>query len=436
MVLLASVTDASVLARLESRIDELIISYPLLGCRISEGRTRRPAFSKADVTSGAILRKGTIGGNAGRDEIMRLELDAGSKLDVHSGPLWRVAVYDDDNSSYIALVVNHVVVDGRGALNLLHSLLAPECPKGGGYAPSVESTIAMRPTWGRIAYEVFWNLLVPRLPRILQPDYWSPVPVPWPGVLPKVPIGCPVGLASITLPATLVPELKLAGQSRGISTIHPIIHTAALAAFLSAQPSNALPLALSAATPISIRSEALGHPHITGNYVAALATDHLLSPSDKFWSIAQEYTKVLKSPAARKEAITVTGTLCLIPDPDRGPNAPTGWEEFWLGEATGPKPYRYSIGVSNIGALPATPGVGEILFTRDPSPIGDAVNILVVGHAGETGGLGITMTWAEGAIDGVIVHKAAKALERILHQVALRTLEESVVLGHFIDNEV
>jgi hypothetical protein len=364
---LAVLETAPSLATVKSAVSQALEAYPLLKCHIHTPIEPRPrfAFNKA-LDADAIVRVAASAPNAPVD-IIFAEIEHGNAFDLYGGPLWRVALYESSTAGgyvQLALTMNHVLSDGVGLRNLFGQLLAcitasvpfPAAATGqSALPPAIEDTMDV---------------------RIPQPSAAPRPPNYWPNPPPAPPNTRPVRAACAQVPAPQLAALKEAGKARGVRTLHPILHVAALCALdgaVRAAGGSAAPVNIRTTTSMSLRAAAAGHPTATGNYVGKYDVDYALHGPTKFWELARTYAAALVSPAVADESRKATGVLAHVPQA-REIVAPgrigleTNFVEPLYASAA---PYLASIQLSNLGLMQETlPGVREVAFGQTPGIFG------------------------------------------------------------------
>lgn len=410
---------------LRTRARELIAQFPLLKGRVIDGRTTSP---KWDVLSAEEVSRGLESLVCDRslldlvssnplvsiaycsyiipqqpspdlEGIVSHELNDTQPLRVSSnGLLWRVSRYSSSNATgpaFLALTINHVISDGKSGLALFNALLAPntspETPRSGALPPTLESTVDCRPGYLYMLNVIWKELLVPKLPAFLSnPLKQTPC---WPGQ-PASAGNLRAMYKHITLGSNQVARLKALGKANQVNTLHPILEMAAVVALW--QTFGAREIAYD--TPISVRDSSLGHPPMTGNYVANLESRISCSADggERFWDKTREFSTWLSSDTGRRQAISAMGMLVHIPDGqnDVAPDSPTptGWETFLLDKMS--RAPSSSLEVSNLGYTQLPPNAQSVVFAQTPSPFIPPVVINAVGHQR---GLELVVCGREGA---------------------------------------
>jgi hypothetical protein len=341
-----------------------------------------------------------------------------------NGFLWRVVRYhnetdstsDSDMPAYIALTCNHVISDGRSGQALLGALLSDTAIETSGkekptIAPSMQATINCRPSLPFMLEQVWYELIVPKLPRFLERKF---------KMKPCWPFAPPFSHDSdrdnetgkhtfnhIQFSSDALKRLKDCGKANDVKTLQPLLQVAAVVALWISVGGNPSKRDASAhkskslhtrhACVVSFCQSTLGHPAITGNYISAVDRG-TKCPNDgnvDFWQTVRQYAMSLHSPAARRRASQVMGSLRYIPDRNNqsaeDPLRPTGWEIFFLDRAK--REPAESLNVSNLGFYERPPGTIGMAWSQTPI-LTAPVHVSIIGH---DGGLDIDIARVMGA---------------------------------------
>jgi hypothetical protein len=325
----------------------------------------------------------------------------------NNGFLWRVVRYFDgtdsasDQLAYIALTCHHVISDGRSGQALLGALLSDMALETSEkekqtIPPSIEATINCRPSLQFMLEQVWFEIIVPKLPRFLGNKLKKQPCWPFAPRLSRDPdqleAAGKYAFNHIQLSADTLNRLKDCGKANDVKTLQPTLQIAAVVALWVAVRSNpskpdafdddSKRLHFEHACVASYRQSAL-HPFISGNYASNL-TSRTTCPADgnvDFWKTVHRYATWLHSPATRRRGCELTGALRFIPDRDNGPAQdplrPTGWEIFFLERAQ-----RYptdSLNVSNLGFYNLPSGSIRTAWSRT-AMFTAPVNISIIGH--------------------------------------------------------
>lgn len=248
-----------------------------------------------------------------------------------------------------------------------------------------------RPGYFYLLKTIWKELLIPKLPTILA-NTLKQTPC-WPGLAPSRDYIRP-SYKHISLDAPQVSRLKALGRQNQVKSLHPIL---AMAANLTLWQTFAA-AEIACDSPISVRDSALGHPTISGNYVANVESRISCTEdgNEQFWERARDFSAWLSSDTGRRQAKFAMGMLAYVPDgendvPPDSPS-PTGWETFLLDKMT--RAPSSSLEVSNLGYTELPPQASSIVFAQTPSPFIAPVLINALGHPG---GLELVVCWREGA---------------------------------------
>lgn len=435
---------------LTEKARSVVKTYPLLKARIIDPRTTKPKWgllSDVQVDRGLEalvrdirledvddLRLGPSEKNGPKlsrylEAIFTAELQDKQPLRVCSnGLLWRVVRYyrkcdaalqTDSHAAFVALTCNHVISDGTSGQALLGALLSgtepdykeagPGLAMPGSFPPSMQSTLNCRPSLGFILHQIWYELVVPTLPRAIQSI--CELKSCWPATPPK-PIKCmdegdAQAFDHVHLTMDRLQRLKHHGKRNGIMTLHPTLQIAAAVALWivvgngsdKGTLAHKQALELAHASPISYRQTSLGHSPISGNYIGQIETHTTATDKLLFWQTVQQYASWLHSPAGRRRGLQLIGSLRYIPDGENKGDvnsvAPTGWESFFL-ERSQRVPLE-SFSVSNLGYSERPPGSIAMAWSQTPSLLQPPAFINIIGHEG---GIDITVSrlacvWAD-----------------------------------------
>ncbi|EPQ27156.1 uncharacterized protein PFL1_05437 [Pseudozyma flocculosa PF-1] len=450
-----------------TRIDNLLALLPLLSSRIEDRydpkTTWIPPCAENGVEAATILHLHPMqhlpsqeqGNDERMGEIMHTRREAWMHdVDVESGPLWRVDLYPFSSSSsssssspaasdagpdevVVSLTTHHVMVDGKGAVNLFSTLLAAspspfdlECEArrwgeetrritgrrdadedgAGALPPTSDGDLDMKPSWRILLPVLVETLLKPLLPqRVWQ---WYAGAESWPGHLPsspesahqnattrglrKPPHLCPAHTSILSLSTPrLLSRLKRRGSKHGVATVQGLVHAAASVslwyAAITGNDENEdregqRGIRVTSETPFSARVPARGHGACTGNYVGDLPYTATLDPATSFWNMARRYADLISKPSTLQDALQGLGLLSYIPDhpPSSSPTTPRqgGMEAFFTARMHSPTPHRCSFGLSNLGALDVDALLApcrNVVWSQTPSPFGPAILLDCIG---------------------------------------------------------
>ncbi|GHJ86247.1 hypothetical protein NliqN6_2649 [Naganishia liquefaciens] len=425
-----SAASMPTMERILERAETLAERYPLLRACVLDARTTKPrwAILPADAVD---TRMASLVNDVPIQDVEAFRLEADQKApdvsrtlenifdkelhDKHSvsvsgrGLLWRVVRYLGDPKSashpnlrpaYIALTCNHVISDGRSGQTLLGALLSDKESRASGLqksiiAPSMQDTINCRPSLGFLFHQVWYEVIVPKLPRFLErrlriKPCWPAVP-PYGGNLDRIEKGDRLAIHHIQLSPDTLKRLKENGKANGVRTLHPTLQIAAVVALWIAVGNGASTpnhsdrhgqlLRVSHATAASHCSPELGHPSVTGNYIGYLLALDKCDGHVDFWQAARDHAKWLHSPGVRRRGCQVMGSLRYIPDginnTSEGSLRPTGWESFFLDRA-GRAPAD-SLSSSNLGFYALPPGSTRLAWSQATIP-GTPLQINIIGH--------------------------------------------------------
>ncbi|GAA98481.1 uncharacterized protein L969DRAFT_95281 [Mixia osmundae IAM 14324] len=389
---------------LRDRLPGMLSSYPLLKCRILDGRTRSPRFVTCDLSADQVLFSDDSPQDS-VDAIILAELEAGAALDLATGPLWRLTRHAA--SGTITLTMSHANTDGRGSLNALVRFLdksvLPSPPDR--LTPSLEQSLDVTPSWSQLLIMFYQEKIAKQLPGWLG---LAPRPC-WPHAVLRRPKDCAQGLRTFAWSATIVSRLKAVARLHGVATLQPVLMTAIMAALVIAVSDEEVLVSLS--TPVSLRDARI-HTDATGNFPTLIVTRYALRQEQDFWQRAREYAVTLNSPAERSWAQGMIGMIAYGPDSPHHkptPEEPTEKEAI-LRRAYSTHPYfRGSVELSNLGAIRVPDNMHRIIFAQAASPMGYPLCFNAVG--GVNRDLIITLTYFQDALGPDLIERLGSAFE-------------------------
>ncbi|GAA5992708.1 hypothetical protein JCM10908_006892 [Rhodotorula pacifica] len=428
---------------LAQAVQVLLKRYPILGCKIAGVRTTSPKWTTPDSP----LEASQVIGNAHDDfppsartdtsSVISAAFDVLSRVEPEKGPLWRVWAFKDDEEEEIptwriVYATNHSLADGTGARNLFADLLkilhTPDTPtpneneKQNEIAPAMESHFDLSSSYLDMVRLIYSEFLLPRLPSFLRPAHSTPFH--------RKPLVPPyqqkTAIRTLTLPASLVAELKTASKARGVATLHPVLYIAGLAAVEAHKfPSDSVVVG---STPASVRALEASLPYATGNYVYEIHVPHHLdnsAESHSFWSTCASYAQKLVDPQTRITGLKGIGSLSLVPD---GPlpssssaTSPSTKYDAWMMERSRKEePFETTFEVSNLGVLPLSgwedsKGLKELVWAQT-AMTGTIFAINPIAIRG--GDLAFTLTYRAGTVEESLVDRIWTSYERILRDIA------------------
>ncbi|KDN49234.1 hypothetical protein K437DRAFT_255363 [Tilletiaria anomala UBC 951] len=413
-----SCSPSAALAFIQPRVGDMLQRFPLLSCAANAILTRKPEFKKsAQVISPIDIFKIISEPAHNATDATKWALAMGKTFNVTVAPLWSVGILPSSTSKddcFVALAINHIISDGRSTLQLFASLFTDlpgkmSVDNSDRLPPRCEDTISHRPRLPLLMRTLIDELLIPKLPRALGRILTKRPAWPAHRPLAKQPIDCPEDVIVIECDEGTVDGLKALAAKVGTRTIHAPLHTACVAALLivieadedgsaNGKQNDRGPEILTG-TPMSLRDPALGHPIMTGNYVAS-ANWHKSSRSicsTKVYYLTRKYHHLV-NPADRRGAAGYMGLLAFIPDSKRNIKkrrfhdriftrnaanglvkpSPTGWEDFVRDKARSNSPYLDSLCLSNLGLLPAqTDVLRQVWFAQSAVAAGWSAGMMV-----------------------------------------------------------
>ncbi|KAJ7625533.1 alcohol acetyltransferase [Roridomyces roridus] len=317
-------------------------------------------------------------------------------------PLWRVEVLKD---GFVVFIFHHAIGDGLSGVAFHQSLLAAlqntvlsdgsavvQVPPSISLQPPIEAVTSLRPSLGKMLYEVF---------SLFAPSSWKPLHTAWTGN--PVPNNrlLRTHVKLLTFSAEEMANFTKVCRSHGAS-ITSAIYILAVATASRLVPLNNTPpyKTLSTNVAISLRDVARTPGTVMCDYVSTHHTFPTINPAFS-WPAAAAYARELqrqKQGVARQEI----GMLMLL----FGNIA--GFLRSKLGQKRGA-----TFEVSNLGRVAAsTEGpwrLGRMIFAQCDSVIGPALKVNVVGDP--SGGLSVCLTWGEEAIEKSLAESFASQFQ-------------------------
>lgn len=396
---------------LEVRVGELQVRLPRLNACVIHSKTDHPCYeSGAPWAAKEIVQDGGFtpidDNDAEMAMILHNETERFDSQDFDHSPMWQVSLLTSPDAEYGYLVAcfNHLVVDGRGSLRLVHLLTARgiNLPVESFDQPKrLDDTIDLKPDARYLTPILFREAIVPKLPKPLQKKFKAKDP--WPAErVGSHPTEAPGNICFCTVPLSTIEMCKEQGKVRGVKTLHPILKMAYMAALWRVFASNPpyQSVRLIGLTSRDERKSRLGHSAVTGCYVTNPEYTTKISGFDRFWSEARQLSSFLKGQRGIELGRFNNGVLYHIPDsdineldPQYDPHMPTGWERHWAQRAAASAPFRTSLAIHNLGAARLPQGAEDHAWSQTASPYAPVWNINVLTHEG---GLRLSTVFRDG----------------------------------------
>ncbi|TFK81118.1 hypothetical protein K466DRAFT_578693 [Polyporus arcularius HHB13444] len=342
-------------------------------------------------------------------------------------PQWRLVVLRDGT---VVFAYDHTVGDGQSGSAFHHNLLAslrsvhdtpsehsgivPSLPQDATLTPALEDAIDTTAPFFMLARMAVQSAF-PFIDR-KKGKAWSGHP--------------------LQQPVTLITRVRLleytpdqASNLRKVSrdhkaTLTSTVHTLALiilSRLIYAQPANKKYKHIHTYIPMSIRRFTGAPPSAICNHVSVHNTYHALFRPAPGPTISEE-----TFPWDRAAALTATLRRKLPKSPREiglFKYLSGKYTEYLVGRLS--KPRTAGLEVSNLGAFPEPPTkqgddiqwrIEEMFFVQADATLGAAVKVNPVGNA--AGGLGISITWGEGAVDDEFAEEFVKAFDEGLRTLA------------------
>lgn len=411
-------------AFLERRIAELQQHFPLLYIRIEGQRTTNPVevLREEPWPAEDILDEGRYQPEDDDSlEIEKVLVKNGQKKlsdDLNDRPLWQVTIDTSPKKSttYITLVADHLIVDGKGITIFFHALLAKDISQLPyeklETIPRLEDTINIKPSLSFLLPLVWQHLMLPRLPSFIQ-SLFSTV-APWPAThIRESPLNCSPGYSLLSVPANQMASLRKAAKAHYIPTLHAVIKSIYALAIWSKFRYTLSPFRLTASSPRSERDYKLGHAYCMANYVSSYKFDIEFPSGENFWVVAKKISDYLVDPKSIESARMGMGILGNVPDgvyepPHADRRRPTKWEDFFLNEAASEKPFDEAVSFSNLGYVELPENAKDMAWVQIGGSLASAgFCTTVLGHQN---GLRLNTIYLEGA---AVTKEDVKDIERL-----------------------
>lgn len=421
---------------LKKRIVELQVRLSRLYARPMDSYTNHPSFEAGDgpYAPETILKEGhfiPMPFDHGEEmaTILRNETASFEALDFHDRkqPLWSIRLLfgpDGCTRSYLVAAFNHIIVDTRGALRLVHALtmrsIEALVPEPFETTTRMDDTVKIKPSARFLAPMVFRELILPRLPKIVQNKLIKEDP--WPANhVARTPLNCTQNISWSALPEATVQRLKTQAKRRGVNNLHSMLKTAYMTAVWRVfGPTFTNPFFVIGATIIDERQPKLGHAFVSGVYNSVVECQLNLTGDERWWPLTGDVAHCITSSRAIADGRMTVGLLNNIPDPevngsapDFDPRVPTGWEKYFVERASSATPFRASVTTFNVGTTSLPEEALDWIWAQTASPLGPAMYINFIGHEG---GIRMTSSYRDGAA-------VTKFQVDVVHAVWLRVLE-------------
>lgn len=411
---IATLVDPPKQSYLEQVVDEMMATYPMLGCSVQDSTTPHPRFvHNPSLRAHDIVRIAST--EIDTSALLKQELDEARKLDVTIASPWKVTLYTG-TLPRIAVTLNHTLCDGVGGRNLTGHLLR--------LLGTQDRFVELTPVSDRATLPPTLESTIDMTQSAASEDHLEKN-VCWPNPVPFAPYTRGIRIETICVSEARLLQLKLVGKAHNVATLQPLFQTAALVSLSVALRGD--PIDVISSTAISVRDRTLGHPYATGNYVGDYAERFTLDSSLRFWDTASTYASKLKDPKTMAQSKRVMGFLRFIPNPDPSPYpGKTGWEVWAEGKLKAPSPYGSSLELSNLGMmLEDLPHVREVAFSQPPSPVWGALTINLIAKKG--GPLVTSIVWRDGVFEEDLIERFKRTFESCLNQLSEDKMDEEVI---------
>ncbi|EAL20527.1 hypothetical protein CNBE4470 [Cryptococcus deneoformans B-3501A] len=419
---------------LEQRIAELQEHFPLLYVRIEGHRTTNPVevlrekpWPAEDILDEAEYQP-EDDDSVEIGNILQKNGQKKSTDDLNSRPLWQVTIDTSlkKSTTYITLVADHLIVDGKGLSIFFDALLAKDVSQLPyeklETIPRLEDTMNIKPSLSFLLPMVWQHLILPRLPFFIQRFFSTGAT--WPAThVRESPFNCSPGYSLLSIPADQMASLKQVARAHNILALHAVLKSIYALAIWSKFRHTLSPFRLTASTPRSERDYKLGHAYCMGNYVSSYQFDIQFTPGESFWVVAKKVFDYLMDPESIESARMRMGILEQVPDgvydpPHADPHRPTKWEDFFLNEAASEKPFGEALSFSNLGHVKLPENAKDVAWVQIGGSLASAgFSTAVLGHEK---GLRLNTIYLEGA---AVTKEDVKDIERLFVVILKRLIE-------------
>ncbi|WWC91282.1 uncharacterized protein L201_006225 [Kwoniella dendrophila CBS 6074] len=453
-------SDAPTDEFLRNRIGKTQEIWPLLKCDIIDQRTTTPKIHcrSNPWTSTQILSEHTYTRKSDQSEdqilneiyekaLRSFQLD----IDYSDKPLWGIKIYRSDTSeadgqTYICLLIDHAIIDGRGAVKLASALICDEEEFSKLPRETIEfyqtrpKQYPIRPPIWFLIKTIFSLAILPNLPSWLSS--WFGYKTIWPDELRKKPIEAEKWKSSIfSLDRETMQSLKQIGKQNGINTLNPLLYAIFCVAHWITFKS---PLNVNSFTVKDLRNKT--DPYCLFGRACVITHQHSYNDKTSIWELAKEYSKVCLDENRIQDGINLLRMIDLDKNEmlDTGPTIISSsslssdlkspkHEEFPKGDKTPKTKLEFKAtekinslktdnlisGIwSNIGyfRLPDKK-CNDMIFGVSGNQTSTPYNICLIGHEN---GIRIQNTWLE---DVVMDEKEVKSIEITMKLVIDRLLD-------------
>lgn len=453
--------------RLRERITKVQELWPLLSVTVADQRTTKPKMQYRYSTwdPDQILANETYVAKpndpqADRDAIYETALRLfQTKISFDNDPLWRVFIFrassDADNKRlYLSLTFDHVIIDGRGAVNLAKALVAKDIsqlPKEdiqlyekSGLGQEMDE----KPPYSFIASIMGRAIVYPRLPALMQ--RWLGEYPTWPQRISQPTIDTRWRSAILDIPNDVIKKVKRVGPRHGITSLNSTLHTAWVVAVwvLFLQREEARSQAIKDVSIKDLRDA--GDPYCVGGHPTMYVwSSGILTHRTRFWALAKSYEIVSTDPRSAEYGLNMMKMLNLSENKPINPEeskfraphslelpagdkrAHTLREEDSLMKINSLSPYTGLSGIwSNLSYVGLPEGAIDAVIGASGSATAPAFNPVLIGHEN---GTRVQNAYSDGA---AMTEKDVKNVQRLFLNILIdisREEKKDWIVGDFID---
>ncbi|KAI5203510.1 hypothetical protein E4T38_05091 [Aureobasidium subglaciale] len=338
--------------------------HPILSATVDVG-DRCPVWKDHEPLSPiSITIADTLPANSINDVVASQD-DIAQRLNLREGPLWLVRIYHttSTNRFYIALTVCHVITDGRGALKLFETLLSEELDPATAKVSS-QTELSFPPSAKAKKRTLWSSSSQSKLSR--AKDKVTTAITSLASASKKA-----LNASSLISTPDIVAQLSRFGGHRDMGKIQSILHTAVIVALLASTNASLINEHNSIGTETSVSLRPNEHvSFFGGTYVGLIQrrTTTISLLESKFGEFTSAYNQYIHSEDGMREVRETFNHLEKVPNLADFPTE-AGHED---------KPYRNSVGISNLGVLKSINDLEEVWSCHTCTPWGNALNVDVV----------------------------------------------------------
>jgi hypothetical protein len=348
-----------------------------------------------------------------------------TKISFERDPLWQVVLWRADTDAdkhrmYFTLLIDHLIIDGRGTIKLAKALVNRDISQLPKEDISLYTKIGLGqdmdvlPPYSFIASLMLKGATYPLLPGFLQ--RWLGQHPVWPEKISKAPIDSPWRSSILDIPSDVIQKLKKVGPKHGVASLNATLHGAWVvtlwALFLDRDENRAQ--MLKDISVKDLRDVGKGDPYCLGGHPTMyIWSSGLLTGDTRFWAMTKTYEAVSTDSLAHADGTNIMRMANLFKDAALDPadskhrapdsqalpvgdkRAHTLREEDALRRINSLSPYDGLSGIwSNLSYVPLPERTIDMVIGCSGTATGTAFNTCVLGHEN---GARVQSAYADGA---------------------------------------